>query len=98
MNRRAPRAYALTWLALLALLALTFGVAHLRLGLFNPVASLAIATVKAVLVACVFMKLRGATPLVVLFAVVALVALAILLGLSGTDYATRAISPAPWVP
>jgi len=33
----------------------------------------------------------------VLFSVVALFALAILFGLSGTDYATRTIHPAPWV-
>ena len=61
MSRRSPtRAYALTWLALLVLLATTFGLAHLRLGPFNTAVSLAIATVKALLVACVFMRLRRA--------------------------------------
>jgi cytochrome c oxidase subunit 4 len=91
------RAYALTWAALLALLAATFGLAHLRLGVWNPVASLAIAAVKALLVACIFMRLRRASALVALFAAVGLVMLAILLGLSFSDYATRTISPAPWL-
>jgi cytochrome c oxidase subunit 4 len=90
--------YALTWIALLALLVATFGLAHVSLGPWNPVASLAIAAVKALLVACIFMRLWRAPALVVIFATVALVVLAILVGLSFTDYATRVISPAPWMP
>ncbi len=95
---RPTRALLFTWLALLALLATTFGVAHLPLGTAAPFASLAIAAMKAVLVALFFMELRRAPALVVIFAVVAVVALAILFGLSGTDYATRLIHPAPWQP
>ena len=95
---RPVRALLFTWVALLALLATTFGVAHLPLGTAAPFASLAIAAVKALLVALFFMELRRAPALVVIFAVVALVALAILFGLSGTDYATRLIHPAPWRP
>jgi caa(3)-type oxidase subunit IV len=55
---RPTRAFGITWAALLALLALTFGLAHLKLGAFNAVASLAIAAVKVVLVALFFMHLR----------------------------------------
>ena len=95
---RAARPLLFTWLALLLLLATTFGVAHLPLGTAAPFASLAIAAVKALLVALFFMELRRAPALVVIFAVVAIVALAILFGLSGTDYATRLIHPAPWQP
>ena len=95
---RAARPLLFTWIALLVLLATTFGVAHLPLGAAAPFASLAIAAVKALLVALFFMELRRAPALVVIFAVVALVALAILFGLSGTDYATRLIHPAPWTP
>ena len=91
------RAYAITWVALLALLALTFGLAHLRLGAFNPAASLVIAAVKAALVALFFMHLRRGRALLVLFALVAPFALAILFALSGADYATREVHPAPWV-
>jgi cytochrome c oxidase subunit IV len=89
--------YAVTWLALLGLLGATFALAHVRLGGFNAAASLAIAALKAVLVALVFMHLRRASALVVLFAVVALAFMAILFGLSGADYLTRAIHVAPWV-
>lgn len=93
----ALRVYAVTWVALMALLAATFVLAHFRLGTFNPVVALAIAAAKAVLVALFFMHLRRSSTLIVLFALVALFALAILFGLSGADYATRQVHPAPWV-
>ena len=96
--RAASRPLLFTWLALLALLATTFGVAHLPLGTAAPFASLFIAAVKAVLVALFFMELRRAPALVVIFALAALVALTLLFGLSGTDYATRVIHVAPWQP
>jgi cytochrome c oxidase subunit 4 len=93
----AVRVYLFTWVALMALLVATFGLAHFRLGAWNPVAALAIAAAKVVLVALFFMHLRRSSALVVLFALVALFALAILFGLSGADYATRAIHSTPWV-
>ena len=97
MNSPAhPRVYLLTWVALLALLGATFGLAHLQLGAWKLAVSLAIAAAKVVLVALFFMHLRRASALVVVFALVALVWLAILFGLSGADYATREIHPAPW--
>ena len=94
----ATRALLFTWIALMALLAATFGLAHLPLGTAAPFVSLIIAACKAVLVGLFFMELRRAPALVVLFALVAIVWLAILFGLSGTDYATRLIHPAPWQP
>jgi cytochrome c oxidase subunit IV len=98
MNSPPPlRVYAFTWVALMLLLVATFVVAHFRLGLANPVAALAIAGAKAVLVALFFMHLKRSSALIVLFALVALFALAILFGLSGADYATRVIHRAPWV-
>ena len=90
------RAYVFTWLALLALLATTFALAHVPMGHGNVAASLAIAALKALLVALFFMHLRRASTLVVLFAIAAFVWLALLYGLSATDYATRAVNPAPW--
>jgi cytochrome c oxidase subunit 4 len=54
----------LVWLALLLLLMLTFGVAHLSLGVGNVVAGLAIATIKAGLVIMIFMGLRSAKTLI----------------------------------
>ena len=96
MKRPPVPAYWITWAALMALLMLTFGIAHVRLGDLNTAASLAIGATKALLVALVFMKLRRANPLRVVFAVAGLLALAILFGLSGTDYAVRSVTPAPW--
>ena len=90
------RVYLLTWLALMALLAGTFALAHFRIGSLNTALGLAIAAAKVVLVGLFFMHLRRASALVAVFAGVALVWLAILFGLSGTDYATRHVSPAPW--
>lgn len=91
-----PRVYWITWLTLLVLLAATFGIAHLPLGALNPVASLAIAAAKAALVALFFMHLKRSSVLVILFSLVALFGLAILFALSGADYATRSVHPAPW--
>jgi cytochrome c oxidase subunit 4 len=48
------------------------------------------------LVALVFMRLRQAPALLRLAALAGLVMLALLFGLSGTDYATRTEIPAPW--
>jgi len=96
---RAPvsvRALVLAWAALLALLAATFAIAHLRLGAWNTVASMGIASIKVTIVALVFMNLRRAGAAIALAAIVGLVWLALLFGLSGADYATRAVTPAPW--
>lgn len=82
------------WGALLVLLALTTGTAFLPLGPWNSLLNLAIAAVKTLLVAVWFMRLRGA--LLCLVAVVPLVMLAVLGGLSLTDYGARAMQPAPW--
>jgi cytochrome c oxidase subunit 4 len=90
------RPYAVTWLALMALLGATYAIANFPLGILNTVASLGIAAVKVVLVALFFMHLRRASAMVVLAALAGLVWLAILFGLSGADYVTREPSPAPW--
>src|SRR5437868_3434810 len=54
------RPLVLTWAALMALLLLSAGSALLRLGWINTAIGLAIALVKAVLVAVIFMRLRRA--------------------------------------
>jgi cytochrome c oxidase subunit 4 len=96
MTRAPVGRYWIAWAVLLGLLAATFALAHVRLGNLNAAVGLAIGAMKALLVALVFMKLARASALLVVFAAAGLVALAILFGLSGTDYATRAVTPAPW--
>jgi len=93
---RSIRPLVLTWLALLALLATTAGCALLRLGWLNTAVSLAIALAKALLVAVVFMRLKRAPALLRLAAVTGAVTLALLFGLSLTDYTTRTELKAPW--
>jgi len=93
---RPVRPLVLTWLALLALLAATAGCALLRLGWLNTAISLAIALAKALLVAIVFMRLKRAPALLRLAAVTGAVTLALLFGLSLTDYTTRTELKAPW--
>lgn len=84
------------WAALLLLLALTAGSAFVPMGAWNSVVNLAIAAAKILLVAIFFMHLRHSGALMRLIAVLALFMLAILFGLSATDYAARELHPAPW--
>jgi cytochrome c oxidase subunit 4 len=99
MERRPQalsRPLVLTWLALLLLLATSAGTAWLKLGWVNTAIGLAVATVKAVLVALVFMRLRRAHALLRLAAVAGITTLAMLFGLAGADYAARMEVRAPW--
>ena len=82
--------------ALLALLLATAGLALLPLGRFNTVAALSISAAKAALVMAFFMRLRGGHPFLRVVALAGFAWLALLLGLSLCDYATRAWLPAPW--
>jgi cytochrome c oxidase subunit 4 len=83
------RSYVLTWLALLALLALTTGSAFLPLGAFNVVVNFGVALVKALLVVFVFMHVRRGTPMIRVFAAAGVLWLSLLVGLSLTDFAGR---------
>ncbi|WOH83297.1 cytochrome C oxidase subunit IV family protein [Bradyrhizobium sp. BEA-2-5] len=89
MNWRPPLKLVGSWLALLALLALTVTLAYLPLGSFNFAAAIAIAAIKATIVAVFFMELwdRGARLLV--FAGAGLFWLGILLWLGLMDFMTR---------
>ena len=94
--RQLFRRNTLVWLALMILLLLSFGSAWLRLGTWNSVINLAIAAVKALLVALFFMHLRSASALLRLTVATALLTLALLFGISHSDYATRVMHRAPW--
>ncbi len=79
------RKNGLVWLALLVLLALTFGAAHLPLGGFNVVVGLAIAGIKVTLVVVIFMGLGRSASLIRLAAAAGIFWLAILFTLTLTD-------------
>ena len=93
---RVTRRFLSIWLALIGLLLATLGSAYLPMGAWNSVANLAIAVVKALLVALVFMHLKSDRPVLRVPAVAALLTLALLFGLTLADYSARTRYAAPW--
>lgn len=89
MNLRAYRTIWLTGVALLLLLALTVGLPFVGLRSIEPITSLVIAGIKAVLIAIIFMHLYRDAPMVRLFAIAALLWFGILMCLTLSDYMTR---------
>jgi cytochrome c oxidase subunit 4 len=83
------RTYVLVWVSLLALLLVTLGSAYVPLGRLNGAVNLAIAAAKALLVAFFFMHLRSAHSMLRIAAAAGFFWLAILIGLSLTDFAVR---------
>ena len=84
--------YFAVFFALLAGTGLTVFAATLDLGKFNAAVALGIATVKATLVALLFMHVWHASEKIIKLVVIgALFFLLLLLGLTMSDYATR-----PW--
>ena len=85
------KTYFAIWIALLGGTALTVVAAQIDLRPFNAAIALTIATVKATLVALFFMHIKGTSErLTKLVVISAIFFLMILLGLSMSDYATRA--------
>ena len=79
----------LSWLALLVLLALTIALAYVPLGRLNLVVALAIATLKDVIVALIFMELIHAKAVHRLAAAIGILWLAFLFLLMFSDYLAR---------
>jgi cytochrome c oxidase subunit 4 len=91
---RQARAIGLAWIALLALMLTSLGSAYLELGALNMVAGVAIAAVKTLIVAWLFMRLREAGALLRLAALAGLGVYGIQFMLTSVDYATRVQTPA----
>ena len=91
---RTTLTLGLAWLALILLMLASLGSAYLKLGPWNGVTGLAIATIKALIVAWLFMRLRESGPLIRLVAIAGLGLWSIQIALSGVDYATRSVTPA----
>jgi cytochrome c oxidase subunit 4 len=85
----AASTYVWVWIGLLALLILTLGSAYVSLGWLNGVVNLAIAVAKALLVMAFFMHLRSSHYVLRLFAAAGFFWLAILIGLSLSDFLAR---------
>jgi cytochrome c oxidase subunit IV len=80
---------------LLALTALTTGVAFINLGQWNTIVALIIACCKGTLVALFFMHLRWSPHMMRVVFLSALLWLAILISLTTTDFITRGWTPIP---
>ena len=83
------KVYYAIFAALLLLTYATVAVAKIDLGRFNTIAALTIAVTKAVLVVLFFMHVRYSTRLTKLVVVGGFVWLALLIGLTMADVATR---------
>jgi len=82
--------YIIIGATLIGLTLVTYGVALINLGPFNPVVALVIATLKATLVVLFFMHVKGASEKLTAAVVVSgFFFLLILLALSLADYTTR---------
>jgi cytochrome c oxidase subunit 4 len=79
--------------ALMLLLALTWSIGYINLGMFNVIIALAIAITKALLVALFFMHIKGSSRLLHLTATVGIIWLLIMLSLTLGDYLTRGLVP-----
>lgn len=93
--RRRSLGIAVAWLALVALMLASLASAYVPLGAWNLVIGVAIATLKSAIVLAVFMGLARGPALLRVVAALGFAGLALLFTLSGVDYATRAVSPAP---
>jgi cytochrome c oxidase subunit 4 len=89
MKAPSTSTYWYNCFALLALLALTIGAAHLNLGPFNAVVSMAIAAAKASLILLFFMQIRRSRPVTWLCAAAGIFWLGILIFLAMGDYISR---------
>ncbi len=88
-NSTSVAAYWLIFFALMLLLGLTVLAAHWNLGALSLLIALLIAGLKAALVVWYFMHVRFASKLTRLFSVAALAWLALLMGLTFSDYLSR---------
>ena len=85
----SAKSYLLVFVGLIVLTVLTTAVAFVDLGSFSVVVALTIAVCKALLVALFFMHVRHSTSLTKLVLVAALLWLAIMIGFTMADIATR---------
>jgi len=86
----SPKIYLTIVSVLLVLTATTVGVSYIDMGLFNPIVALAIAAFKMILVVLFFMHVKYSTKLTQLTVGAGLFTFFILVGMTLSDYFTRA--------
>jgi cytochrome c oxidase subunit 4 len=85
-----PKVYGLILLALLAMTALTAGIAFVNLGVFSPVIALGIAVIKATLVILFFMHVKYSSRLVMVTVGAGFFTFLVLITMTLSDYISRA--------
>ncbi len=85
--------YLVVWVSLLLLLLLNWGLAQLNLGVFNLVATLAIAFLQMMLMLLYLMHVRYNTALTRIFVAAGFIWLLIMVDLTLSDYLTRGSVP-----
>lgn len=93
MSSKSPttKSYWIVWIALMALLVLTWGVAEFDLGILNPVAAVVIAFIKMSLVILFFMHVKYNSQLTRIFAAAGFVWFLIMVTLTMSDYLSRGL-------
>lgn len=86
----SPKVYLLILLALLVGTAITIAASYVDMGPLNPIVALAIACTKAVLVVLFFMHVKYSTKLTKLTVGAGVFTFFILIGMTLSDYFTRA--------
>ena len=87
------KTYLIVWIALLILTGTTVYVSYINFGIFNIIIALAIASVKATIVALYFMHLKLEDSITWVFALFPLSLLALLIAMTMTDTFTRVVVP-----
>jgi len=86
----SPVIYIIIGGSLLVLTGLTVGAAFLELGIFNPIVALLIACIKAILVVLFFMHVKYSSKLTKLTVFCGLFTFLTLIGMTLSDYISRA--------
>ncbi len=90
MHIVSPSVYVAVGVALLILTGTTVGVSYIDLGVFNAVVALGIAVIKMMLVVLFFMHVKYSPRLTKLTVLAGVFVFIVLVGMTLTDYMTRA--------
>ena len=85
-----PKIYGLILLALMAMTALTTGIAFVNLGVFSPIVAIGIACIKATLVILFFMHIKYSSRLMMLTVAAGFFTFLVLITMTLSDYMSRA--------
>ncbi len=86
----SPKVYVAIFFSLLLFTGLTVAASYLEMGIFNPIVALGIAVIKATLVVLFFMHVKYSTKLTKLTVGAGLFTFIVLVGMTLSDYITRA--------